>query len=73
MRGMLLEKPGDPLRLFNETDGEWLGFLTAVTRKSLSLRVEKVDAEKNLIFVRGAVPGHTNALVRIRRAVRKSK
>jgi len=40
---------------------------------TLSLRVEKVDAEKNLIFVRGAVPGHTNALVRIRRAVRKSK
>jgi large subunit ribosomal protein L3 len=37
---------------------------------TLSLRVEKVDAERNLIFVRGAVPGHTNALVRIRRAVR---
>jgi large subunit ribosomal protein L3 len=37
---------------------------------TLGLRVEKVDAEKNLIFVRGAVPGHTNALVRIRRAVR---
>ena len=37
---------------------------------TLSLRVEKVDAEQNLIFVRGAIPGHTNALVRIRRAVR---
>lgn len=40
---------------------------------TLSLRVEKVDTEKNLIFVRGAIPGHTNALVRIRRAVRASK
>jgi len=40
---------------------------------TLSLRVEKVDAEKNLIFVRGAIPGHTNALVRIRRAVRASQ
>jgi large subunit ribosomal protein L3 len=40
---------------------------------TLGLRVEKVDAEKNLIFVRGAVPGHTNALVRIRRTVRAGK
>jgi large subunit ribosomal protein L3 len=40
---------------------------------TLSLRVEKIDAEKNLIFVRGAIPGHTNALVRIRRAVRASR
>jgi large subunit ribosomal protein L3 len=40
---------------------------------TLGLRVEKVDPEKNLVFVRGAVPGHTNALVRIRRAVRARK
>jgi 16S rRNA (uracil1498-N3)-methyltransferase len=38
-------KPGDPLRLFNETDGEWLGFLTEATRRSVGLRVEKKLAE----------------------------
>jgi len=37
---------------------------------TLGLRVEKIDAERNLIYVRGAVPGHNNALVRIRPAVR---
>ena len=36
-----------------------------------NLRVEKIDAEKNLIFLRGAVPGHRNGLVRIRPAVAK--
>jgi 16S rRNA (uracil1498-N3)-methyltransferase len=38
-------KPGDPLRLFNQADGEWLGFLTEATRKAVSLRVEKKLAE----------------------------
>ena len=32
-------------------------------------KVVKVDAEKNLIFVRGGVPGHRNGIVRIRSAV----
>jgi len=36
----------------------------------LNVRVERVDAEKNLIYVRGAVPGHTNAFVRIRPTVK---
>lgn len=36
----------------------------------LGLRVERVDAERNLVFVRGAVPGHRNGVVRIRPAVR---
>lgn len=36
----------------------------------LNLRVERVDAEKNLIYVRGAVPGHANAFVRIRPTVK---
>jgi large subunit ribosomal protein L3 len=36
----------------------------------LNLRVERVDAEKNLVYVRGAVPGHTNAFVRIRPTVK---
>jgi 16S rRNA (uracil1498-N3)-methyltransferase len=45
VRDVMRLKPGDPLRLFNETDGEWLGFLTAATRKAVSLRVEKKLAE----------------------------
>jgi 16S rRNA (uracil1498-N3)-methyltransferase len=45
VRDVMRLKPGDPLRLFNETDGEWLGFLTRATRKSVSLRVEKKLAE----------------------------
>jgi len=32
----------------------------------LGLRVEKLDADQNLLYVRGSVPGHTNALVRVR-------
>jgi len=34
-----------------------------------NLRVARIDAERNLIFLRGAVPGHRNGLVRIRSAV----
>ena len=34
-----------------------------------NLEVIRVDAERNLIFVRGAVPGHKNALVKIRKAI----
>jgi large subunit ribosomal protein L3 len=33
-----------------------------------NLRVERIDAERNLIFVRGAVPGSRNSLVYIRKA-----
>jgi large subunit ribosomal protein L3 len=36
----------------------------------LGLRVEKVDAENNLLFLRGAVPGHRQALVRVRASTR---
>ena len=39
---------------------------------TLGLRIEKIDAEKNLLYVRGSVPGHPDALVRIRPAVRGS-
>jgi large subunit ribosomal protein L3 len=35
-------------------------------RTVLNLRVEKVDPEKNLILVRGAVPGPRNNIVLIR-------
>jgi 16S rRNA (uracil1498-N3)-methyltransferase len=45
VRDVMRLKPGDALLLFNETDGEWLGFLTETTRKSVSLRVERKLAE----------------------------
>jgi large subunit ribosomal protein L3 len=32
-----------------------------------NLKIEKVDPERNLLFVRGAVPGATNAIVLIRK------
>lgn len=34
-----------------------------------NLEVVRIDAERNLLFVRGAVPGHNNALVKIRKAI----
>jgi len=43
-----------------------LGNLRVTTR---NLEVVRVDSERNLIFVRGAVPGHNNALVKIRKAI----
>jgi len=36
-----------------------------------SLRVMKVDAGHNLILVKGAVPGHTNAIILINRSKKK--
>ena len=33
----------------------------------IGLRVEKVDAERNLVYVRGAVPGPTNGIVVVRK------
>jgi large subunit ribosomal protein L3 len=35
-----------------------------------NLEVMRVDLERNLLFVRGAVPGHRNALVKIRTATK---
>ena len=37
-----------------------------------SLRVVKVDPENNLLFVRGAVPGHKKSLVLISKAVKRT-
>ncbi len=34
-----------------------------------NLEVVAVEAERNLLMVRGAVPGHPNGLVRLRPAV----
>lgn len=33
-----------------------------------NLRIERVDAERNLIFVRGSVPGARNGIVLLRKA-----
>jgi large subunit ribosomal protein L3 len=35
-----------------------------------NLEVMRVDAERNLLFVKGAVPGNNNGVVRIRKAVK---
>jgi large subunit ribosomal protein L3 len=34
-----------------------------------NLEVVRVDAERNLLMIRGAVPGHNNGLVRVRNAI----
>lgn len=34
-----------------------------------NLQVVRTDTERNLLYVRGSVPGHTNGLVRVRAAV----
>jgi large subunit ribosomal protein L3 len=38
----------------------------AVTVRHLELI--KIDAEQNLLFVKGAVPGPTNSLIKVRKA-----
>lgn len=48
------------------------GHMGDVARTVLSQRVVRVDAERNLVLVRGAVPGAANAYVVIRPAVKKS-
>ncbi len=37
---------------------------------SINLEVARVDAERGLLFVNGAVPGHNNAIVRVRSSVK---
>ncbi len=37
---------------------------------TLNLEIVKVDAERNLLFIKGAVPGHPNGLVMIRKSVK---
>ena len=45
------------------------GRLGAERVTTRNLVVEKVDAEKNLLFVRGSVPGHNDGFVRVRAAI----
>ncbi|MFP8876236.1 MAG: 50S ribosomal protein L3, partial [Myxococcota bacterium] len=38
-----------------------------------NVEVVGVDAEKNLLFIRGSVPGHNDALVRVRAAQKATR
>ena len=60
----------DPSRVFPGTRLPGRTGGARVTAKNL--RVVKVDADKNLLYVRGAVPGPNNGYVAIRRAKRGS-
>ena len=47
------------------------GHMGAARVTQLGLRIERIDPERNLIFLTGAIPGHKNGLVRIRPAVKQ--
>ena len=38
---VLRHGPGDPVQIFNSTDGEWLAYITDATKKSVRIRIEK--------------------------------
>jgi len=39
---------------------------------TLNVKVARVDAERGLLFVNGSVPGHNNAIVRVRQSVKSN-
>ncbi len=43
------------------------GQMGAAQKTVLNLRIEQIDAERNLLYIRGAVPGARNSLVFIRK------
>ena len=43
------------------------GHYGAARHTQIGLRVEKVDAERNLLYIRGAVAGPTNGIVVVRK------
>ncbi len=57
-----------PGRVFKGT--KMAGRLGNERSTSLNLEVIRVDAERDLLFVSGAVPGHPNAIVRVRPSVK---
>ena len=59
----------DPGRILPGT--KMAGHMGDARVTQLGLRIERIDADRNLIFVSGAVPGHKNGLVRIRASVKK--
>ena len=40
---------------------------------TINVKVARVDAERGLLFVNGAVPGHNNAVVRVRQSVKAQR
>lgn len=59
----------DPSRVFR---GQHMpGHMGAKTVTTQSLRVMAVDADKNLLLIKGAVPGHKNSTVLINRSQKK--
>ncbi len=60
----------DPGRIF--PGKKMSGHLGDVTRTVQNLDVVRVDAERGLLLVRGAVPGHKNADIVVRPAVKAS-
>ncbi len=68
----ILRKPGsigpgtDPSRVIKGR--RMSGQMGATTRTAMNRRIEKIDAERNLILVRGSVPGARNNVVVIRSA-----
>src|SRR5207247_2463405 len=49
------------------------GHMGAERFTELGLKIVKVDAERNLLFVRGAVPGPTNGLLTVRKQGGRSR
>ena len=44
-----------------------LGHMGAARRTQIRLTVVKVDAERNLLYVRGAIPGPVRGIVTVRK------
>ena len=49
------------------------GHMGAKRHTELGLTVVKVDAERNLLFVRGAIPGSKNGIVTVAKQGGKSR
>ena len=41
LTGVLRLSSGDPVKVFNAKDGEWLAYLTTVSKKTVALRIER--------------------------------
>ncbi len=48
LTGVLRMNAGDAVRAFNGRDGEWLAYLTSVTKKSAALRCEQLESAAKL-------------------------
>jgi large subunit ribosomal protein L3 len=49
------------------------GRMGNVRATTINLEVARVDAERGLLFVNGSVPGHNNAIVRVRQSVKSNR